>query len=95
MLWEQCSNCSTAHFLSLQTILFEKIIICLHFVDNETTNARYPTKKHSSFLLFFDFHKFGYLATLKWTSACPVLLSVSMKYGVTFFNGYLAEFVYH
>jgi len=23
------------------------------------------------------------------------LLSVSMKYGVTFFNGYLAEFVYH
>jgi len=24
-----------------------------------------------------------------------VLLSVSMKYGVTFFNGYLTEFVYH
>jgi len=23
------------------------------------------------------------------------LLSVSMKYEVTFFNGYLAEFVYH
>jgi len=50
--------------------------------------SRFPSNENFAYYTYIWYDK------KKLFTVSRYLLSVSMKYGVTFFNGYLAEFVY-